>query len=67
MQAEDKGLYVFGEPTDYSKAKTAMVAFAQNLTRKVAPDIRVNVIAPGIVCFPSSSWDDKLNVDHAKV
>ena len=45
------GLEAMGAPTDYSTAKTAVIAFAQNLARKVAPDVRINVIAPGNVFF----------------
>ena len=61
------GLEASGAPIDYSTAKTAVVAFAQNLARKVAPDVRVNVIAPGNVNFPGSSWDEKLRANPSKV
>ena len=54
------GLEAFGAPVDYSTAKTAVIAFAQNLARKVGPLVRVNVIAPGNVNFPGSSWGPKL-------
>jgi 3-oxoacyl-[acyl-carrier protein] reductase len=58
------GLEVTGAPVDYSTAKTAVTAFAQNLSRKVAPEVRVNVIAPGNVHFTGSSWEDKIKTDH---
>ena len=61
------GLEVLGAPTDYSTAKTAVIAFAQNLARKVAPDVRINVIAPGNVFFSGSSWEYKMKADPAKV
>ena len=61
------GLEAVGAPVDYSTAKTAVIAFAQNLARKVAPEVRVNVIAPGNVYFPGSSWDDKIEDDSEKV
>jgi 3-oxoacyl-[acyl-carrier protein] reductase len=54
------GLAVLGAPVDYSVAKTAVIALAQNLARKVAPTVRVNVIAPGNIFFPGSSWEEKL-------
>ena len=46
------GLSALGAPVDYSVAKTAVIALAQNLARKVAPKVRVNVIAPGISSLP---------------
>jgi 3-oxoacyl-[acyl-carrier protein] reductase len=55
------GLAVLGAPVDYSVAKTAVIALAQNLARKVAPTVRVNVIAPGNVFFPGGSWEEKIN------
>ena len=61
------GVEAFGAPIDYSTAKTAVIAFAQNLARKVAPEVRVNVIAPGNVNFPGGSWDKKIKEDSVKV
>ena len=54
------GLSALGAPVDYSVAKTAVIALAQNLARKVAPKVRVNVIAPGNIFFPGGSWDEKV-------
>ena len=61
------GLEAIGAPVDYSTAKTAVIAFAKNLARKVAPEVRVNVIAPGNVHFTGSSWEEKIKVDTPKV
>jgi 3-oxoacyl-[acyl-carrier protein] reductase len=61
------GLEVIGAPIDYSTAKTAVIAFAKNLARKVAPEVRVNVIAPGNVHFPGSSWEEKIKTDSKKI
>jgi len=55
------GLSALGAPTDYSVAKTAVIALAQNLARKVAPKVRVNVIAPGNIFFSGGSWEEKVN------
>jgi len=60
-------LEAFGAPVDYSTAKSAIVAFSKNLARKVAEKVRVNVIAPGNVNFPDSSWDAKIKQDHERV
>jgi len=57
----------FGAPVDYSTAKAAVVAFSKNLARKVADKVRVNVLAPGNVYFPGSSWDEKIHKDSGKV
>jgi len=52
------GIEAFGAPTDYSTAKSAVITLAKNLARK-SENVRVNVIAPGNVFFPGSSWDIK--------
>ena len=54
------GVEALGAPVDYSTAKAALNAFAKNLSRKVAPNMRVNVIAPGNVYFHGGSWDEKM-------
>jgi 3-oxoacyl-[acyl-carrier protein] reductase len=61
------GIEALGAPTDYSVAKSALVAFAKNLSRKVAPDVRVNVVAPGNVFFEGGSWDAKIKSDEDAV
>ncbi len=57
------GLAALGAPVDYSVAKTAVIALAQNLARKVAPTVRVNVIAPGNIFFPGGSWEGNLKAN----
>jgi len=62
------GLEAFGAPTDYSTAKSAIIALAKNMARKLASDgIRVNVIAPGNVYFEGGSWDEKIQQDKKLV
>ena len=61
------GIEAFGAPTDYSTAKTAIIALAKNMARKLAPNIRVNVIAPGNVYFEGGSWDEKIQQDKERV
>ena len=43
------------------------MGFAQNLARKVAPEVRVNVIAPGNVHFTGSSWEEKIMTNPKKI
>ena len=61
------GIEAFGAPTDYSTAKSAIHALSKNLARKLAPKIRVNVIAPGNVLFPGGVWDQKRKKDERLV
>ena len=61
------GVESVGAPIDYSTAKSALNAFAKNLSRKIAPDIRVNVIAPGNIFFKGGSWDQKLLNDNKMI
>lgn len=62
------GVEAFGAPTDYSTAKTAVIALAKNMARKLAYDnVRVNVIAPGNVYFEGGSWDQKIQETPEKV
>jgi len=61
------GMEAFGAPTDYSTAKTAIIALSKNMARKLAPNIRVNVIAPGNVYFEGGSWDEKIQQDKGLV
>ncbi len=60
------GLEAFGAPVDYSTAKAAIIAFAKNMSRKLA-HIRVNVVAPGNVYFEGGSWDEKIKQDKDRV
>ena len=57
----------FGAPVDYSTAKSAVLALAKNMARKLAQEVRVNVLAPGNVYFSGGSWDDKIQHDPDRV
>jgi 3-oxoacyl-[acyl-carrier protein] reductase len=61
------GTEAFGAPTDYSTAKSAIIALAKNMARKLAPGVRVNVIAPGNVYFEGGSWDEKIQQDKKRI
>jgi 3-oxoacyl-[acyl-carrier protein] reductase len=61
------GMEAFGAPTDYSTAKTAVIALSKNMARKLAPNVRVNVVAPGNVYFEGGSWDEKIKKDKKSV
>ncbi len=61
------GLEYIGAPTDYSVAKTALVALTKQMARRLAPRVRVNCLAPGNVYFPGGSWDAKIQADPQRV
>jgi 3-oxoacyl-[acyl-carrier protein] reductase len=61
------GLETIGAPTDYSVAKSALIALSKQMARKLAPRVRVNCIAPGNVLFPGGSWDTKIQADAGRV
>tara|TARA_B100000795_G_scaffold81400_1_gene58693 strand:+ start:138 stop:911 length:774 start_codon:yes stop_codon:yes gene_type:complete len=61
------GIEAFGAPTDYSTAKAAIIALAKNMARKLAPTVRVNVVAPGNVYFEGGSWAEKMQKDKKRV
>jgi 3-oxoacyl-[acyl-carrier protein] reductase len=50
----------FGAPVDYSTAKSAILALAKNMARKLAKEVRVNVLAPGNIYFKGGAWDTKI-------
>ena len=61
------GIESLDAPVDYSVAKSALISFAKNLSRKIAPAVRVNVVAPGNVYFKGGTWDKKLRSDKIEV
>ena len=61
------GLETIGAPTDYSVAKTALIALTKQMARRLAPKVRVNCLAPGNVHFLGGSWDVKIRADPQRV
>lgn len=59
------GLEMIGAPTDYSIAKSALIMLSKQLSHKLAPEIRVNCIAPGNIFFAGGRWEElmKSNAD----
>jgi 3-oxoacyl-[acyl-carrier protein] reductase len=55
------GVEPLGCPVAYAAAKTALIAYAKNIALPLGKSgIRVNVVSPGNVIFPGSTWEDKL-------
>jgi 3-oxoacyl-[acyl-carrier protein] reductase len=60
-------LEAFGAPVDYSTAKSAVVALAKNMSRKLATQVRINVLAPGNIYYPGGRWDEKIKQNRTQV
>lgn len=54
------GIEEIGAPTSYSVAKSALITYAKVLSHKLAPNIRINVIAPGNILTKDGIWEKKL-------
>tara|TARA_B110000008_G_C16972896_1_gene564674 strand:- start:914 stop:1711 length:798 start_codon:yes stop_codon:yes gene_type:complete len=61
------GIEAIGAPVDYSTAKAAVIALAKNMSKKLAKDVRVNVIAPGNILFEGGVWDQKIQKNPNKI
>src|SRR3990170_519383 len=51
-----------GTPT-YNAMKAAMISHAKAMALALAPDIRVNSVAPGSTAFPGGSWGRRIEED----
>lgn len=47
----------------YNAMKAAMISHAKAMAHALAPEIRVNSVAPGSVAFPGGSWQRRLDED----
>lgn len=55
------GEEALGCPVAYSAAKSALNSYAKNISRPLGKrGIRVNVVSPGNIIFPGSTWENKL-------
>ena len=44
----------------YNTTKSALISLSKVMAQDLAPDIRVNSIAPGSIRFPGGSWDQRV-------
>ncbi len=52
---------IINAPIAYSSAKSVLNTFVKRYASKLAEKrIRINIISPGNILFPGSTWDDKL-------
>lgn len=62
------GREVIGAPIHYSVAKASLIAYAKNLSRKLAgSNIRVNAVCPGNIYIEGGTWDSKLRESRQEV
>jgi len=61
------GLEATGGPTDYSIAKAALIMLSKQLSQKLAPEIRVNCIAPGNIFFAGGRWEELMKSNGESV
>ena len=57
------GIEYLGAPISYSTAKSALISFAKSLSHKLAPSVRVNVVAPGNILVENGVWDKKMKTN----
>lgn len=62
------GVETLGCPVAYASAKAALVSYAKNISFPMGKKgIRVNVVSPGNIMFPGSTWEKKIAEDPEKV
>lgn len=54
------GMESIGAPTAYAVAKSALITLGKELSRKWAPAVRVNTVAPGNIIAKGGTWDKKM-------
>lgn len=60
------GLENINAPNAYSVAKSALITLSKNLSKILAPKVRVNSVAPGNVLVPGGTWDLKMQTNPKK-
>lgn len=57
------GMESIGAPTTYAVAKSALITLGKELSRKWAPAVRVNTVAPGNIIVEGGTWDNKMKAN----
>ena len=62
------GIETLGCPVAYASAKSALISYAKNISFPMGKKgIRVNIVSPGNIMFPGSTWEKKIAEDPEKV
>jgi len=62
------GVETLGCPVGYAAAKSALVSYAKNISFPLGQKgIRINVVSPGNIMFPGSTWENKIKENPKKV
>ena len=62
------GVETLGCPIAYASAKSALNSYAKNISFPLGrKGVRVNVVSPGNIMFPGSTWEKKIADDPEKV
>lgn len=57
------GVEFIDAPNAYSVAKSALITLSKNLSKKLAPNIRVNTVAPGNIYTTGGTWEVKMKMN----
>jgi pteridine reductase len=64
-------MHVLGRPrvgfAEYAMSKAALVEMVRTLARELAPKVRVNAVAPGVVAFPEHGYESDPEAQAAYV
>ena len=62
------GMETLGCPVAYASAKAGLETYAKNIAKPLGhKGIRVNIVSPGNIFFPGSTWEQKLKDNRAAV
>ena len=62
------GIEILGCPVAYASAKSALNSYAKNISFPLGRrGIRVNIVSPGNIMFPGSTWEKKIKENPEKV
>jgi len=51
----------------YNTTKSALISLSKVMAQELAPEVRVNSIAPGSIRFPGGTWDQRVNEEPEKM
>ncbi len=62
------GMEALGCPSAYAAAKAALISYMNTMAKALGKfNIRINVISPGNISFPGSTWETKFNQNPSVV